>query len=303
MAFAARLGALVGGDAVVFVSKSRRGACAVLALFVSLAFCAPASAQGSTDDELARNYFNLGTAQLDRGDYEAAVRSFEEAHRLSRRPALLFNLYVAYERLGNLEAAIDHLSRFLASGEPVENRAALDVRLENLRRRLEARRTGLPEVVDEPATAVPEEPRDPSSPTETAAPSTAATPAESEPETDESAEPAAAETSTVRLAPLLVWSSAGAAGVSFTVAALLARSEDQRLERACHEGFGPTCTSAEVAGLRRRNITADVSLGLTIGLATAALVLQLTGGGDEAPVAVLPLVERSALGVSAGGRF
>lgn len=259
----------------------------VIVFVVSWLLAAPVVAQ-ATDDELARSHFQLGTAQLDRGDYEGAVRSFDEAYRLSGRAGLLFNLYVANERLGRLEVAIGHLDRYLASGEPVENRAALETRLASLRRRLEAQRAGVAvveTVAAEPVATVPAE-------TTPAAASTR------EPSRDSGGERGGPS-----LAPLLLWSSAGAMAVSFTTAAFLARAEDRRLDDRCDPLASP-CSDADVSALRRRNLTADISLGLTVGLAAAALVVQLVADDEAAPaLAVVPFASTTAAGLAVGGRF
>ena len=86
-------------------------------------------------DTQARAHFQSASAYFETGDYEAAIREFRAAYELSRRPALLFNLYVTYERLGQLDRAVEHLERYLAEFPEAENRAALELRLERLRAR------------------------------------------------------------------------------------------------------------------------------------------------------------------------
>ena len=71
--------------------------CAALAL----ALAAPAAAQ---DD--ARQLFTQGQAAYETGDYDTAVRLWLRAYELDPRPLLQYNLAQAYERLGQLDAAV-----------------------------------------------------------------------------------------------------------------------------------------------------------------------------------------------------
>lgn len=91
---------------------------------------------GSEADVEAREHFTAGSRYFDAGDYRAAAVEFEASYRLSGRPALLYNLYLAHERVGNMGEAVSYLERYLTEGEPGDRRAALEVRLENLRARL-----------------------------------------------------------------------------------------------------------------------------------------------------------------------
>ncbi len=88
------------------------------------------------DDAAARDRFRLGTRHFDAGDYGLAAAEFQAAYDLSHRPALLYNVYLAYERLGDLERAIPALEGYLRDGEPGDRREALESRLERMRQRL-----------------------------------------------------------------------------------------------------------------------------------------------------------------------
>src|SRR4051794_6738550 len=59
----------------------------------------PASAP--SDDE-ARVHFRLGTAYYDSGRFAQAAEEFKQAHELSQRPQLLYNLFLAYRDAGDL---------------------------------------------------------------------------------------------------------------------------------------------------------------------------------------------------------
>lgn len=102
---------------------------------------APAAAQDeSPSEDEARHHFRLGEAQYESGHFLEAAHEFEEAYRLSQRPPLLHNIYVAYRDAGELEPAADALRRFLEVGH-VENATILRRRLAELER-LIAERNG-----------------------------------------------------------------------------------------------------------------------------------------------------------------
>jgi hypothetical protein len=71
----------------------------------------PARADPKTD---AHDRLDEGSALYRRGDYQGALRKFEEARALYPSPKLYFNLGQALTRLGRTAAAIDAFEKFLA---------------------------------------------------------------------------------------------------------------------------------------------------------------------------------------------
>ena len=61
----------------------------------------------------AKVAYQRGAAHYEKGDYAEAVRDFDLAYRLSKRPAILYNLARAEGQLGHDEAAIAWLRRYL----------------------------------------------------------------------------------------------------------------------------------------------------------------------------------------------
>jgi tetratricopeptide (TPR) repeat protein len=96
------------------------------------------------DDERARTHFRLGEVHYEAGEYRDAAREFEEAYRLSHRPELLHNLYVAYRDAGDLEHAADALRRYLAAVPNGEDTATVRRRLAALEEAIAARAGGDP---------------------------------------------------------------------------------------------------------------------------------------------------------------
>lgn len=87
----------------------------------------PASADNT---ELAKRYYKLGEQLYHQADYRQALVQFQESYKLSRRPALLFNMARCNESLGRHEVAIGLLKTYLRSAPPQAD--AIRVRLKNL---------------------------------------------------------------------------------------------------------------------------------------------------------------------------
>src|SRR5262245_7648948 len=96
---------------------------------------ARAAAQDPSADDLARRHFDSGAAYLQESDYENALKAFQKAYELSKRPAILINIATVEERRGNLDGAIQALKSYLElepNGEHVET---TKLRLQNLEKR------------------------------------------------------------------------------------------------------------------------------------------------------------------------
>ncbi len=92
-----------------------------------------ASAQGADDlEQDARLHFELGTRAYERGEFTTAADAFAEAYRLSGRPALLYNMYVAHRDAQLREEAAEDLRRYLREAGEIPNRARLEVVLAQL---------------------------------------------------------------------------------------------------------------------------------------------------------------------------
>ena len=109
-------------------------------LLLQLAFAQePTPAQTPAVDDTAeaeaRNLFSHGRDAYEHGRYEDAIKKWEEAWRLSRRPLLLANLANAYERLGDLQYAAELLAQYLDLA-PEEERDSLQARIAQLEARL-----------------------------------------------------------------------------------------------------------------------------------------------------------------------
>jgi tetratricopeptide (TPR) repeat protein len=143
--------------------------CKMAVLWLALATAgAQAQAPSKADEKAAREAFERGRVFYDGGEFDQAAGAFEEAYRLSRRDALLYNLYLAYRDANQQQQAADALRNYLAKVPNIENRSQLEARLHALdqglarereQREREQREAAAPvpaPVVAAPAPVVPE---------------------------------------------------------------------------------------------------------------------------------------------------
>lgn len=90
-----------------------------------------ASAQGS--DEEARALYSAGEIAYNEGRFQSALDYFQRAYELSSRPALLFNVGSAAERVRQDDVALAAFERYLAELPDAPNRAAVEARIQILR--------------------------------------------------------------------------------------------------------------------------------------------------------------------------
>lgn len=128
---------------------------------LTLALPAQAQAQGEQgeprDDDEARVHFRLGTAYYDSGRFPQAAEEFKQAYDLSKRPELLYNLFLAYRDAGDIALAAQALRQYLADAPNIQERKKLEARLAALEKILaeqppeEAPTSTQTEVVVEPS--------------------------------------------------------------------------------------------------------------------------------------------------------
>lgn len=274
-----------------------RSALVSLLAAVLLGVAGPALAQQDLD-AAARAHFQSGTAYFETGDYESALREFQRAYDMSQRPALLYNIYLAQERLNQLAPAADALERYLAAVPDDPRHGTLALRLENIRRRIaEQQTTGAATGTGTGTGAATATGTGAATGTGTAT-GTGAGP--SIPEEPPSSGPP--------LGAIIAFSAGGAGLVTFGIFGALALSEDSSLASSCGADAGRTCTDDQVSTLKTYSLVAD--LGLTVGVIGAALgaVLLFTAGGDDhaeaRPTArITPWLGSTVAGIAASGEL
>ncbi|MCA9581980.1 MAG: hypothetical protein KC416_09295 [Myxococcales bacterium] len=113
---------------------------AAIVLVVTVPLAARAQERGAgvsnTDDAIAQAHFKAGQGHYKAGRFDEAGTEFLKAYELSKRPALLYNAYVAYRDGGNDEWAAKALRQYLAEEPEVADRPLLEARLVTLEERL-----------------------------------------------------------------------------------------------------------------------------------------------------------------------
>ncbi|MFK8001420.1 MAG: tetratricopeptide repeat protein [Polyangiales bacterium] len=244
---------------------------------------AAASVEAPVDnDEQARVLYLRGDRLYSEGRYEEATAAFRESYELSGRPGLLFNIANAYERLGQLEEALQALQRF-APNAPEHQRATVNTRIANIEERLreqdEARRAA--EADTETVAAV--------------VPPADVAPAEQAPESSSAAKP-------VGIALIAVGTAAVGGGL---VAALLARSSRGNLDDACMGSLCPASASGDFDAEKRRALAADILLFGGGALVIGGVIALIAGPSDDdegvAHIDVAPT--RGGASATLSGRF
>jgi tetratricopeptide (TPR) repeat protein len=108
----------------------------------TLAYAAPAASQVATqaDEEAAKAHFLAGQAYYEQANYTDAVKEFTEAHRLSHRPDLWYNISVCYERMARWDDAIDALQQYLSERPNASDRGVIESRIAHFTERRDAER-------------------------------------------------------------------------------------------------------------------------------------------------------------------
>ena len=110
-----------------------------LVVAVLLASVAPAGAI-TEEEERAKAHFLAGQSYYDQASYTDALREFNEAYRISKRPALLYNIARCFEALEQFGDAVSMLERYLGEDPTTSDRQAIEARIGNLKERQAALR-------------------------------------------------------------------------------------------------------------------------------------------------------------------
>ncbi|MFK7988421.1 MAG: hypothetical protein AB8I08_20535 [Sandaracinaceae bacterium] len=264
-------------------------------------------AQELTEEQrqIAAGHFERGSTAYERGNYAEAQAAFQAAYDITSHPDLLYNLYSAAERGGELEVAVQALEGYLRHGSPtVARREALEIRSERLQVRITERRI---EAAEEAARQE----------RERAAQAAQLDEAEQAREAAQASEAEARERRTMQLASahatsdaivmtgVVVAVAAGVGLVSFGAFAAVSEAEDGSVAASCGRDAGRFCAPEDLEALRSWNLAADVSwisaasLGVTAGL--LVVIAEALRPGEPVDVTVLPAVSDSAAGVVVRG--
>ena len=255
-------------------------------------------------DERARAHFQSGRAYFDTADYESALREFNQAYALSHRPALLYNIYAAHERLGNLEEAIRYLERYLAEGGEIPDRATLEVRLRNLRARVAdaSASTASTSTSTSTGTGASREPAG-----EEPTPRSDTNAGEGAPPAPVHADERAGSGG-LSVVPLVAYGVGAAGVIAFAMFGALALLADSSPASSCAADTTRTCTERDVAPMDRFALFADIGLLMAIAGTATGTILVLGSSDDDNPgerarIGAAPWIADRSAGASVRGTF
>jgi tetratricopeptide (TPR) repeat protein len=212
-------------------------------------------------DEEARERFELGRSLYNAGRFQQAAEEFGEAYKLSGRPQLLYNLYVANRDAANWEPAIDALRGYLDKVPDAPDAVNLRARLASL----ELQAAQQKQQREEQALA--------------------------EAALRKNQRPATRLEKTRSIVPYVLLGSGGALLVGSIITGVMAKSKAGDLDKVCAQG-GSVCPSwqkGDVDSTRTLAITTDVLWSVGAATAITGAVLWFTGKLDserEVPVAL-----------------
>ncbi|MBN8611414.1 MAG: tetratricopeptide repeat protein [Deltaproteobacteria bacterium] len=243
---------------------------------VASAPVAPPAGEQVTRDEAgaeaeARALYAAAQAAFHEGRFENSLQYFQRAYELTRRPALLYNLGVTYDRMRRDDEALAAFEQYLREEPDAENVREVEGRVAVLRQAL-ARTT---DTQTTPAETTP----------------VAATPVERTPPVErEIARPdptliVAAPSNDPGPAPWIVVGIGGAAVVTGAVLLAVAAADV-----AAVEGASPGTHWSEVRGAYERSEAESIAGGVLLGVGAAAAVAGVVwavagSGGSEVEVA------------------
>ena len=244
------------------------------ALAAVVAGCFAAAPALAGPDEDARKHFDAGESYFRTSDYEGALREFRMAYTLSKRPLILLNLANVYERMSRLPEAVDLLKQFLEADKDTKERTTVELRIQNLQKRIDEAAKSTPDAGDEPPPP--------------AASSTIVLPA---PPTSSSAPRPAPPN---RLPAAISFGVGGAAAIGAIVTGIVANGKYNEADSGCAK-TPQGCSDSEVAPIK------DLALASTILTGVAVLGV---GVGTYLLLTAKPKTAHSAVGlmpvVSAG---
>jgi hypothetical protein len=215
----------------------------------------------SAIDAEAREHFKLGRSFYEAGRFQQASEEFEIAYRLSARPQLLYNVYVARRDAGGLPSAVEALRGYLAQVPDAPDRVNLEARLASLE--AQVKRQEEQEALR----------------------------AQSERKAAEAEAKIKTRTRTERVrsvVPLVLMGTGGALLLGSAATGGLALSGASDLDKNCDGNLCPSSEKSGVDATKTLAITTDVLWGVGGALAVTGLILFLTGALDkerEVPVA------------------
>lgn len=107
-------------------------------LFIIIAFTFSALAQSS---ELAKGHFEAAKSYYNQGKYDKALEEFEESYRLMPLPEIIYNIAQCYERLGQIDRALEKYKKYIDEKPDAQDIQAVKEKIAGLKEKLD--KTGI----------------------------------------------------------------------------------------------------------------------------------------------------------------
>ncbi|MES1187959.1 MAG: tetratricopeptide repeat protein [Myxococcales bacterium] len=252
---------------------------AAITLACSVWLCSATGHAQSTSDDLARRHFDSGVAYLEESDYDNALKAFQKAYELSKRPEILLNVATVHERRSDLPAALAALKAYLEAAPQGQHAETVTLRIQNLEKRLQEQAASAPPApVEAPAAAPP-----PPAATENPAappPAPAAKPRKAEPN---------------RLPAFISLGVGGVLAGASVATGLVASAKYNDAKDSCAHH----CTDSQLSGSRAFAITSTVLTAAAVsGVGLGVALLLLTRSDNDELGRTAPRVDL-ALGPTA----
>lgn len=238
------------------------------------------------NDEDARKHFEAGELYFKTSDYEGALREFQMAYKLSKRPLILLNTANVYERMGRLQDAIDSLKRYLAEDPNAKERATIELRIQNLQKRVDDQAKASAD-----SGAVGPAPSDTPPTPPVASDSATAAPTGSTPP------PVVAAPN--RTPAYITWGIGGAAVVGAVITGVIAKGKYNDADSGCHK-TAQGCSDSDISPIKSMALVSTILTGVAVvgaGLGTYFFV----SAKPQTVETATGYVPRMSAGVAPGG--
>jgi tetratricopeptide (TPR) repeat protein len=228
-----------------------------VALAGALSLSSSVSHAQSTSDDLARRHFDSGVAYLEESDYDNALKAFQKAYDLSKRPEILLNLATVHERKSDLPAAVAALKQYLEAAPQGEHVETVKLRIQNLEKRLQEQADAKQQpLAPAPAPA-------PAAPPKAAPVSAAVAAPKTKPEPN-------------RLPAFIALGVGGVMAGGSLVTGIIAKGKYDDAKNSC----GHRCSDAQLSSSRTFAISSTVLTGAAVLGVGLGVGLLLTSDGD-----------------------
>ena len=252
---------------------------------------------GAADTAAVKASYEQGVAAFNQEQFDVALEHFKEAYNLSEKPAILYNIAICEENLGNTDLAIAYYELYLEESPHADDARIVRQKVAHLKN---------PDEVPAPVTETADETETTNPPADAASTTTTAP-------TDSAAGPLLVYTppdpNAHRYSVLqgLLIGGGSLFIVTGTLTGVSAYKKYNSYESVC----APNCTDAEVNKVKRLSIATDIQLGIGIAALASGIIWKIVyrkriRERAVQPVSSLfagPFFNSFASGLAVAGRF